>query len=271
MTNAHAAVILSLKAALRYLAGSPAMLYSYKSTSRDRREPGREMKNETEQKLSVVFGRVFHRQAAQVREQLGREYPDRKAVPDIDFDDLSDDEEAELILILTDAVRKGVKLFGQRVGLEPDYTVVNTRAAEWARRYVGQLVKGISETTREALRQAIATFAETPGFTIGDIMKQLPFTAERALMVAVTETTRAYAQGNRLGAKQLQEQWPGVKVIRTWFTNNDDLVCPVCGQLNGAEVGADDPFKLADGTEVDDPPAHPNCRCWTDFRTRING
>jgi len=44
-----------------------------------------------------------------------------------------------------------------------------------------------------------------------------------------------------------------------WGTAEDEVVCPICGGLNGQVVGLDQPFNL-DGDEYDFP-AHPRCRC----------
>jgi hypothetical protein len=69
-------------------------------------------------------------------------------------------------------------------------------------------------------------FIDTPGLTLGDIVSDLSdiFGVDRARMIAVTETTRAFAEGNRLAGLQLKEEYPDVKVIKRWYTNNDDKV-----------------------------------------------
>jgi hypothetical protein len=84
----------------------------------------------------------------------------------------------------------------------------------------------------------------------------------------VTEITRSYAQGNQIAGEVMKEQFPDVPVVKVWFTNNDDLVCEICGPLNGEEVGIDDSWDSDDGP-VDNPPAHVNCRCWTQTTTNI--
>jgi hypothetical protein len=81
-------------------------------------------------------------------------------------------------------------------------------------------------------------------------------------MVAVTEVTRAYAEGNRRSAKEYEDQelftW-----VRTWRTNNDDLVCELCGPLHGKTAeGTDGEYPLGGGQG---PPRHPRCRCWETF------
>jgi hypothetical protein len=152
-----------------------------------------------------------------------------------------------------------------------DWTLTNSRAVDWARKYAFDLIKDINKTTLEALQTAISTFVETPGFTIGDVVNMLPYDESRALRIAVTETTRAYAQANKLAGQDLKKEWPDMRIIKTWFTNNDDLVCVKCAPLNGMEVEIDEPFVHPEtGEEYDAPPdPHPWCRCWDQVTTDI--
>jgi len=73
-----------------------------------------------------------------------------------------------------------------------------------------------------------------------------------------------------LAGQDLKEEWPDVRVVKTWETNNDDLVCDICRPLNGVEVEIDEPFVNDEtGDEFDCPPGHVNCRCWMDSTTDI--
>ncbi len=240
----------------------------YTVKMRDRGDVGRRLKEDGDIALNRLMRRVFRRQSKRVAAGLQSYYPWRKVAPILPADWLEwdDDEIAELIRILLKQTRGGIALFGTG---EPviDYTLTNTQAADWARSYSYELVKGINQTTMDALQSAVTRFVETPGMTIGDVMASLPFDEQRAQMVAVTEITRAYAQGQMQAGRSLAAEVPGVRVVKTWFTNNDDRVCEICGPLDGAEVGLDEQFE----GDVDQPPAHPNCRCWISTRTRING
>ena len=244
-----------------------------KKDLRDTREPGRRQKMRDEKKLQRLIRRVLLRQADSVQNYLTALYPARtmKAdpLPDMDWDD---DEIAELVVFLTAAAREGIKIFGEKSNVKLDLTLVNTKAANWARKYAGEVIDGLNKTTRAALKEAIAAFVDTPGMTIGDAMKLMPFEPERARMVAVTEITRTYAEANQLAANELAEEFPGVQVTKVWFTNNDDLVCDICGPLNNKEVPYDEGW--GEDGEPDpegllQPPAHPRCRCWTDFTTKL--
>jgi hypothetical protein len=153
-----------------------------------------------------------------------------------------------------------------------DWALINERAAVWARTYAHRLVRGyrdedrhisgINETTKRRLNSSIGRFVDTPGMTMGDLFTELEglplFDARRARMVGVTEVTRAFAEGNRLGALEFEDEglftWQ-----RTWRTNNDDIVCLLCGPLHNATAKGTD-GSYPDGS--DKPPRHPNCRCW---------
>ena len=147
----------------------------------------------------------------------------------------------------------GVKAAAVEVGA---WELANNAAAEWATGYAYDLVTGLLATTRQALQAEVAEYvrnSETIGQLVTRIRQASGFADTRAQMIAVTEVTRAFARGNL-------EAWKAGGVIekRRWNTNNDELVCPVCGPLNGQVVGLDEEF---DGG-IAAPPAHPRCRCW---------
>jgi hypothetical protein len=74
----------------------------------------------------------------------------------------------------------------------------------------------------------------------------------RAEMIAVTEVTRAASQGEQAIARELARA--GIVMTPIWNTNQDDIVCPLCGPKNGKEI-EDGQF----------PPRHPRCRCWVSY------
>ena len=244
---------------------------------RDPREPGRRQKEMLEDKIAARLLRYWRKQAQIVWDRLQAQYPDRKATapPTYIIDDAFDEADqdaliADLMRILTEAAKNGVDLFKTGVGVNMDYTLVNSRAAAWARDYVYDLVKDIGSTTRRVLQDTISAFVETPGMTMGDVWRSLPFDEARAQMIATTEITRAYASANRIAGKELQKEFPGVRVVKTWFTNNDDLVCDICAPLDGKEIEIDDGFGVESGEAgLDTPPAHPNCRCWMETSTAL--
>jgi len=135
-----------------------------------------------------------------------------------------------------------------------DWTLANADAIEWARFYGHELLKGITESTIRQLQAEIAAFIESGDLTIPQLKKRLEplFGAERAGLIASTEVTRAFAEGNITAWKK-----SGVTEGKEWVTANDELVCTICGPLDGQIVAIDAEFE--GGYYA--PPAHPRCRC----------
>lgn len=242
--------------------------------SRDRAEPKRREKLELEGRIVALLLRRWRRQAARIRAALEAEHPERKALPYDAAALLADDPNdpqaqatlARLMAVIATAAQGGVNLFQLSVDIGFDWTLVNAEAATWARSYTYELVKGIDDTTVKVLQRLIGDFVETPGMTIGDVMAGLPYSESRALTIATTEITRAYASGQQLAGQALAREFPDVQVVKRWFTNVDDRTCDLCAPLHGKEVGLSEEF--APG--INQPPRHPRCRCWLSTRTRIN-
>ena len=215
---------------------------------RDPKEPGRAMKEQYEDKLMKLVLRRFRIQRRNIAAYLAHYRPAVKGGPD-DFlgnmpDDLfsADDVETLLLRLFIAASQDGVELFSLTSTIGLDWSLVNTQAAAWAREYVmgsGKhvgLVNMLDDTTKDALRNALVNFVEVPGYTIGDVVRVLPLDEKRALRVAVTEITRIFSEADNLAGLALKEQFPDVRVVKTWFTSADDRVCPVCGPLHD-EIG----------------------------------
>ncbi len=147
-------------------------------------------------------------------------------------------------------------VFGVKALEMTAWDLANNAAAQWAIGYGYDLVRGLLDTTRDRLQIEIAEYINNSQ-TIGQLIERITaggvFGQPRAHAIAVTEVTRAYAQGN-LAAWRAS----GVVEGKQWNTNNDELVCPVCGPLAGQVVALDEPFP----GNIAAPPAHPRCRCW---------
>ena len=114
--------------------------------------------------------------------------------------------------------------------------------------YVDELMRSVNETT---INKASKILSEWDGVDRDELNARLEtvFSDARAQSIAITETTRAYQLGSIAAWAALGLALEGVQ----WHTQQDDRVCPICSPRNGQvfEVG------------VDNPPAHPGCRCWT--------
>ena len=136
-----------------------------------------------------------------------------------------------------------------------DEAVIAREAAEWAGTYTYDLVRGLLDNDRAFLQRAIPQFVSTPGMTVGDLRRELTplFGERRAQNIAVTETTRAYAQGRRIVQEDLARG--GIRMTRIWRTSMDERVCPIC-------AGLEDKPESQWGSAPGGPPAHVGCRCW---------
>ena len=213
MTNTHGVEVVVNELRDELVAWGIGVPFSLKR--RDPREPGRTEKEAFEDALFAEFMRQFNKQKKGVRELLTSLAPDRKAINYLEYlaEDFWLDEGfmAKIARILTKAVIHGIVLFDDAVGLTMDYTLTNAVAARWASKYTFDLIKGINKTTQNVLQSVFRTFVDTPGMTIGDVVGLLPYTENRALMIATTETTRIYSQATQLAGEALKKEYPDVK------------------------------------------------------------
>lgn len=144
-------------------------------------------------------------------------------------------------------------------GISFDNALAHADAASWARQYTDTILQQFGTTTEKNVGEIIASFAETPGMTMGDLNKQLLDVLDhnqvRASRVAVTEATRAFATGNnvayqRAGLPAMAVHAPlhvgcrcGERVVRhgdewviVWETQRDELVCIRSYQMPWGEV-----------------------------------
>lgn len=148
------------------------------------------------------------------------------------------------------------------IGFGVDWTLVNEQARQWVLGVnpeqlagkVKELFDQVQLTSMRTLRQEIAGWIET-GEALPDLVKRLEptFGRQRAELIASTEVTRAYAEGNR-------QAWAEAGIVekREWRTAADERVCPICGPLHKQQAGLNEAFEGG----IDNPPAHPRCRCW---------
>lgn len=246
---------------------------------RDPKEPGREIKESYEDQMMMTVKRRFNTQARQIRKKLERILPQKQEnradayLSMLSAEDFKDPKnEKKILKIFLGIVSSGIELFAETQTLQVDWTQVNEEAAEWAREWKTEFLKDIDDTTRDRIKQELVQFVEEPAYTLGDVMsglKEVGFDEARAQMTAVTEVTRTFAEAELKSGQALAKEFPDVEVVKTWFTNNDSLVCVLCGPLHGKEVLVDEKFAEARNWDGMAPPRHPRCRCWHQTRTRI--
>ena len=150
----------------------------------------------------------------------------------------------------------GMSIAAEKAGIAFETSMANQAAADWAAKQTDILLQQLGTTTQDGIGSIIEDWISTDGATMGDLVQSLLDTGlmgpDRASMIAVTETTRAFAQG-----EISQYQAAGIQQMR-WQTNNDEIVCDICEPLNQEIRGIGEEFDAG----ITDPPAHVNCRCW---------
>jgi hypothetical protein len=141
---------------------------------------------------------------------------------------------------MTDKRSKG--LFGRLLGRnkpaldnqladEPllKFSLSDISVPDWTTQNAPITYPGLSEQQRELVSKAIASFGHS-GFTIGKVINLLSkdFDPEQAEAIAITEITRRDAYKKQREGEKLKKEWSDVPVVKIWYTNNDNHVCPTC-------------------------------------------
>jgi SPP1 gp7 family putative phage head morphogenesis protein len=147
--------------------------------------------------------------------------------------------------------------------VEFEFDVTNPNAVKWAREHAAETITGISETTRENIRDLVERAFEEQ-FDVDrltDEITDLIGDEDRAETIARTEVMRASNEGQL----QAWEQATSAGLLigteeKEWIVTPDDRLCPICEPLDGVRVGMRESFDTEVG-RLEGPPAHPNCRC----------
>ena len=219
-------------------------------------------KRETlEAKLIRKVGIVQRAQLGHIMELLGDP-------PDVGnlSEEFWDSAGAELIaaiqpILIETQIEQAREILDDNPAIGVNWTAVNQNAIDWARKYTFDLVKGINATSRDLLQTSVSSYFEQQ-MTIGQLEGMLTstFGPVRAEIISVTEITRAASQGEQVVLDQLHEQ--GIEMEATWETNDDELVCDICGPLDGINTDEFDSDGQPQWGDLGPPPAHPRCRCW---------
>jgi HK97 family phage portal protein len=137
--------------------------------------------------------------------------------------------------------------------LQPGATAYAQREAAW-------LVKQVTDTTKQAIRDHLAT-ALIEGEGIPEIAQRIAdagaFAPSRAELIARTETTRITNGAGVESLRQYRDEHGGT-FRKQWLTARDDRVRDEHAAMDGESVGLDDAF--SNGLHT---PGEPNCRCTT--------
>ena len=227
------AVTIAYPAVVPFLRGNAARIYcEHKAVERDPEEPGKEKKDKFETRLRRMMLKRLQSQFEKIKERLNDQYG--KAIT-VDGMVLDEGDDAELVALIMAGLISGVDLTESEIGIYLADGSVNARALVTARNYVTEWLQQLDQTSERAVRDALETFITQPGATVGDMVDILQpvFGDTRAWRIAVTETTRVYSLANDLYADEMQNQYPEMQVVKQWWTNSDDRVCPICGPLHG--------------------------------------
>ena len=137
-------------------------------------------------------------------------------------------------------------------GLDFDMDMVAEAIAEMIPGYTDAWLAEVIQTTQDRTAAAVARY--TAGeIGIDELMASIDtlFDPARANLMATTETTRLFAVVNDVINSQA-----GVEKVR-WLTVRDPWVCPECAPFDNQI------FTVDELEELDGPPLHPNCRCFT--------
>lgn len=220
-------------------------------------------RSELERQLRAALGSAWDGQVDALLKYLG-DPPALGNVPPSFWSRLETDTRDAILPVLFEARIVTAQQLADTTGVRErvNWNLVNVRAQAAAERYSFELVRGIADTSRERLRGVVGRFAATPGQDIKGLGQEIGGIFDsrvRGEMIAVTEVTRAAAQGEQDLVDEIKRLDPNAGIVQIWLTSNDELVCPICGPLHG---------KRRSNGWTDPPPAHPRCRC--DLATQID-
>lgn len=186
--------------------------------------------------------------------------------------------QAAVTLLLQSGAKEGQQVVFEQLALEPEvgfsWDLAEQRASDWIDGYAFDLVTGINETSANRLRGVLKSWIDDGG-TMEELAEGIRpifandaateriekiFNVDRAMMIAETEATRAYAQGKisgymgsglanippviappddshvRCRCDVSLEKRDGAWVW-VWLTAKDDFTCNICRPLHDQSVG----------------------------------
>lgn len=163
--------------------------------------------------------------------------------------------------LTTAQLRTAAGATAKKKALAFTFDAKNPRMVKRLRVYSASLIKDISETTRDRVREALTDYAldtfDSRSEAFAKLADVVGDTA-RAQLIARTESMRAVHEGQREAWDQaVDEGLLTGEERRVWIVTPDDVLCPICEALDGETATLDGTYT----EDVEAPPAHPNCRC----------
>lgn len=159
------------------------------------------------------------------------------------------------------------------IGMDISFALDNPRAVQFLKDYGARRVAGIDDETRKQLNTILAQAADegwsydrtaeaiTKRYREFGVGRPQEHIDSRAHLIAVTETGEAYAEGNLIVARDLQDA--GVTMEKFWSTVGDNKVSDGCRENQEAGwIALENPFPSGHQR----PLRFPGCRC--DLLTR---
>lgn len=176
----------------------------------------------------------------------------------------ADDLREALEILLRESAGRGVRVTLEKLGqvaIGVNWQLANEAARTWAQQYSYGLVSRLNENSRRMLQETVSRWIGS-GAPLDDLIASVSaiFGPVRGEMIAVTEATRAYAEGSFTTYEQagfnrrppeanrppahvrcrcfvsLMETDPG-QWDYVWLTAVDELVCPVCAPKHMTSIG----------------------------------
>lgn len=172
-----------------------------------------------------------------------------------------------------------VERFSDQNGIDMTGVDVEGMTADYAA-YLEDILLGLYERAQDELEKITKEYADHAMSAILQLLYRYIDTQFQT--IEDSETGNALQLAQLLVANMALQQFPNVKIYKSWMAHPD--CCPICHELSKmGEVPIDEPF-LVSGQRVDLPDgktfiykyvdryvciAHPNDRCWIEFRIEI--
>lgn len=159
-------------------------------------------------------------------------------------------------------LRTAAKKTKPDVVITMNFNAKSKEAVEWAEEHAAELIKGITKTTRQRVRSAVVKALDSR-HEEGGAWKQLfndvldaVGDKDRAQMISHTELMQAAHSGQRIAWEQAAEKGLLTGVSERYWIDTEGS-CVICGDLAGTTAPLDGEYEGG----IEQPPAHPRCRC----------